>query len=85
VRSGALREGHGVVDGGADEGVGEEQAGPVYLDQAQLLGGHQDLRAWPGGSRGCCAQVWAVGYRGQQQRGLRLLWQGGEPRADDST
>ena len=38
VRRGPLREGRGVVDGGADEGMGELQPGPVYLDQAQLLG-----------------------------------------------
>jgi hypothetical protein len=32
VRRGPLREGRGVVDGRTDEGMGELQAGPVYLD-----------------------------------------------------
>ncbi len=72
VRRGALREGRGVVDGGTDEGMGEPQAGPVYLDQAQLLGRRQRPRIWPGTVAGCRAQVRAVGHRGQQQRGLRL-------------
>ena len=44
VRSGAPSEGCGVVDGGTDQRVGEVQAGPVYLDQAQLLGRREDLR-----------------------------------------
>jgi undecaprenyl pyrophosphate phosphatase UppP len=30
---------------------GKVQAGTVNLDQAQLLGRHQSLRAWPGNSR----------------------------------
>ena len=83
VRSGAPGEGRGVVDGGADEGMGEAQAGPVYLDQAQLLGRREGPRIWPGAVAGCCAQVRAVGHGGQQQRGLRLLGQGGEPGGQD--
>ena len=35
---GTTGEGHGVVDGRTDEGMGELQAGPVYLNQAELLG-----------------------------------------------
>ena len=73
VRCGALGEGCGVVDGGADEGMVEVHAGPVYLDQAQLLGRCEGLCVRPGNSHGCCAQVWAVGHRGQQQCGLRWL------------
>jgi len=63
--------------------MGEAQAGPVYLDQAQLLGRRQGLRAWPGNSRGCRAQVRAVSHRGQQQRGPCWLGQGGEPGGED--
>jgi hypothetical protein len=77
VRRGTLRERRGVVDGGPDEGVGELQAGPVHRDQAQLLGRREGARIWSGTVAGCCAQVWAVGHGGQQQRGLRLLGQGG--------
>ena len=61
----------------------ELQAGPVDLDQAQLLGRRQGLRAWPGHGRGCRAQVRAVGHCGQQQRGLRRLGQRGEPGGQD--
>jgi hypothetical protein len=85
VRGGALREGRGVVDGGADEWVGEAQAGSVNLYQPDPLGRLQGHRAWPGSSRGGCAQVRTVGHRGQQERGLRLLRQGGEPRVHDRT
>ena len=83
VRRGTLRERRGVVDGGTDQGMGEAQTGPVYLDQAQLLGRRQGLRAWSGNSGGCRAQVRAVGHRGQQQRGPRWLGQGGEPGGQD--
>ena len=83
VRCGTLREGRGVVDGGADEGMGEAQPGPVYLDQAHLLGRHEGPRIRPGAVAGCCAQVRAVGYGGQQQRGLRRRGQDGEPGSDD--
>ena len=83
VRRGPLREGRGVVDGRTDEGMGELQAGPVYLDQAQLLGRRQGPRIRPGAVAGGRGQVRAVGHRGQQQRGLRLLGQGGEPGGDD--
>ncbi len=57
--------------------------GPVYLDQAQLLGRREGPRIWPGAVAGGCAQVRAVGHGGQQQRGLRLLGQGGEPGGED--
>ena len=83
VRSGAPGKGRGVVNGGADQGMGEPQPGPVYLDQAQLLGRHEGPRIWPGAVAGCCAQVRAVGHGGQQHRGLRLLGQGGEPGSQD--
>ena len=83
VCRGPLREGRGVVDGGADEGMRKAQPSPVYLDQAQLLGRHEGPGIWPGAAAGCCAQVQAVGHRGQQQRGLRLLGQGGEPGGQD--
>jgi hypothetical protein len=83
VRSGAPGEGRGVVDGGPDQGVGELQSGRVYLDQAQLLGRGEGPCIGPGAVAGCCAQVRAVGHRGQQQRGLRLLWQGSEPGSQD--
>ena len=83
VRSGAPGKGRGVVNGGADQGMREAQPGPVYLDQAQLLGRHEGPRIWPGAVAGCCAQVRAVGHGGQQQRGLRLLGQGGEPGSQD--
>jgi hypothetical protein len=33
----------GVVDGRTNEGVGELEADPVYLDHAQLLGRREDL------------------------------------------
>jgi hypothetical protein len=45
--------------------------------------GNARARIWPGTVAGCRAQVRAVGHRGQQQCGLRLLWQGGEPGGDD--
>jgi hypothetical protein len=83
VRCGALREGRGVVDGGPDEGMGEPHAGPVDRDQALPLGRHEGQRIWPATVADCCAQVGAVGHGGQQQRGLRLLGQGGEPRGDN--
>jgi hypothetical protein len=38
---------------------------------------------WPGTLADGFAQVRAVGHRGQQQRGLRLLGQGGEPGGED--
>ena len=83
VRRGPLREGRGVVDGGADEGMGELQPGPVHLDQAQLLGWRQRPRIRAGAVASGCAQVRAVGHGGQQQRGLRWLGQGGEPGGED--
>ena len=83
VRHGTLGKGRGVIDSGADQGMGELQAGPVHLDQAQLLGRRQGPRIWPATAAGCRAQVRAVGHRSQQQRGLRLLGQGGEPGGDD--
>ncbi len=61
----------------------EAQPGPVHLDQAQLLGRHEGPRIRPGAVAGCCAQVRAVSHGGQQQRGLRLLGQGGEPGSQD--
>src|SRR3989442_1148621 len=64
-------------------GVGEVQAGPVDLDQAQLLGRREGPRAWPGAVAGGRARVRAVGHRGQQQRGLYWLGQGGEPGGED--
>ena len=63
--------------------MGEPQAGPVHLDQAQLLGRRQGPRIRPGAVAGGRCQVRAVGHRGQQQRGLRLLGQGGEPGGND--
>ena len=63
--------------------MGEAQPGPVYLDQAQLLGRRQRKRIWPGAVTDGYAQVRAVGHGGQQQRGLRLLGQGGEPGGED--
>ena len=83
VRSGTLREGRGVVDGRADERMGEAQPGLVYLDQTQLLGRGEGPRIWAGNSRDCCAQVRAVGHGGQQQGGLRLPGQRGEPGGED--
>ncbi len=83
VRGGAPRKGRGVVDRGADQGMGEAQAGPVDLDQAQLLGRREGLRIWPGAVTGCRAHVRAVGHGGQQQCGPYWLGQGGEPRAED--
>ena len=83
VRRGPLREGRGVVDGGTDEGMGEPQAGPVDRDQALPLGRREGQRIWSATVAGCCAQVGAVGHGGQQQRGLCLLGQGGEPGGDD--
>jgi hypothetical protein len=59
------------------------EVGLVHRDQAELLSRRESLRIGPGAVAGCSAQVRAVGYRGQQQRGLRGLGQGGEPRADD--
>ncbi len=85
VRFGTLREGGGVVDSGTDEGMGELQAGPVNLDQAQLLGRREGPRIGPGTATGCCAQVRAVGHRCQQQCGSRLLGQGGELGGHDGT
>jgi hypothetical protein len=82
VRGGALRKRREVVDGGADEGMGEVEPGPIYVDQAQLLGRHENLRARPGNSRRR-AQVRAVGHRGQQQRSSRWLCQRAEPGTDD--
>ena len=72
VRRGALRERRRVVDGGPDEGMGEMQARPVYLDQAQLLGRGEGLRIWPAAPPGGRAQVRAVGHGGEQQCGSRL-------------
>ena len=83
VRRGPLREGRGVVNGGTDERVGELQASPVHRDQAELLGRRESPRIWPGAVTGGRAQVRAVGHRGQQQRGLRLAGQGGEPGGQD--
>ena len=83
VRRGPPRERRGVIDGGTDQGMRELQAGPVDLDQAQLLGRRQGLRAWPRHGRSCRAQVRAVGHRGQQQRGLHRLGQRGEPGGQD--
>jgi hypothetical protein len=59
-----------------------QQAGPVYRDQALPLGRGEGAGIWAGTVADCCAQVWAVSHRGQQQRGLRLLGQGGEPGAE---
>ena len=64
-------------------GMGELQASPVYPDQAELLGRRQRACIWPGAVTRGCAQVRAVGHRGQQQRGLRLAGQGGEPGGQD--
>jgi hypothetical protein len=83
VRCGPLCEGRGVVDGGTDKGMGELQAGPVYLDQAQLLGRRQGSRVQASAVAGGRGQVRAIGHRGQQQCGLRLLGQGGEPGGDN--
>ena len=62
--------------------MGELQPGPVYRDQAQLLGRRQRPRIRPGAVAGSDAQVRSVGYGGQQQRGARLLGQVGEPGGD---
>ena len=55
VRGGPAGEGRGVVDGRTDQGMGKLQAGPVYLDQAQLLGRHEGLCIWRGNPVGCRA------------------------------
>ncbi len=83
VRSGAPGKGRGVIDGGTDQGMREAQPGPVYLDQAELLGRHEGPGIGPGAVAGWCAQVRAVGHCGQQQRGLRLLGQGGQPGGEE--
>ena len=85
VRRGPLREGRGVVDGGADEGMGELQPSPVYLDQPELLGRRQGPRIRAGTLAGGRGQVRAVGHSGQQQGSLRLLGQSGVPGGDDGT
>ena len=63
--------------------MGELQAGPVHLDQAELLGRCQGPRIRSGAVAGGRGQVRAVGDRGQQQGGLGLLGQGGVPGSDD--
>ena len=69
----------------AERTRGWENCRPVLvdLDQAQLLGRRQRPRIWPGAVARGYAQVRVVGHRGQQQRGLRLLGQGGEPGGQD--
>ena len=69
----------------AERTRGWENCRPVRstLTRPSCSAGTRVSRVWPGNSRGCCAQVRAVGHRGQQQRGLRLLGQGGEPGGDD--
>src|SRR5207244_8847510 len=57
VRSGTAGEGRGVVDGRTDEGMGELRAGPVYLEQAQLLGRRQGPRIRSGAVAGGRGEV----------------------------
>ena len=66
VGRGALGERDGVVDRGADEGVGELRPGSVHPDQARGLGRGERGGGQPGHGRR--RHVRAVGDGGQQQR-----------------
>jgi hypothetical protein len=81
VRRGALGERDGMVDGRADQRMGEPRTRPVHADQARRLRRGQSAGGEPGHRRG--DQVRAVGDRGEQQGGPGRPGQGGEPGGHD--
>ena len=81
VRRGALGERDGMVDGRADQRMGEPRTRPVHADQARRLRRGQSAGGEPGHCRG--GQVRAVGDRGEQQGGPGRPGQGGEPGGHD--